>query len=158
MTQRLAPRPGGTPGQVARFLVVGSASVVVDLTVYALLTALSPLPWGAAKGLSYAAGVVVGYFGNKFWTFQSASRSAGEPAMYLTLYALTLALNIGCNQLALAALGQQFKLASFLFATGITTVTNFLGMKLVAFRRGIEQRQMDQRSVTSDACLLTPDP
>lgn len=151
MTQHLAPELRETRGQIARFLVIGGASVAVDLAVYAILTAFTPLSWAAAKGLSYAAGVVVGYFGNKFWTFQSASRSVGEPALYLMLYALTLALNIGCNQLALAALGPQFKLGAFLFATGITTVTNFLGMKLVAFRGGIEQRQMAQRYVTPDS-------
>ena len=142
MTLKLPPGVSETRGQIARFLVVGGASVAVDLAVYAILTALTPLFWAAAKGLSYAAGVVVGYFGNKFWTFQSASRSAGEPALYLVLYTFTLALNIGCNQLALTMLGPQFKLASFLFATGITTVVNFLGMKLVAFRRGIELRQL----------------
>jgi putative flippase GtrA len=123
-----------TRRQLARFLVVGSASVAVDLAVYALLTAVTPLAWGLCKGASYAAGVVVGFFGNKFWTFKSGRRGVSEPVMYLLLYSLTLLLNIGCNQLALALLGPPQKLAAFVFATGVTMVANFLGMKFVTFR------------------------
>jgi putative flippase GtrA len=133
-------KPPETRRQIARFLVVGSASVAVDLGIYALLTAVTPLAWGLSKGLSYAAGVVVGFFGNKFWTFESARKSAAEPAMYLLLYALTLLLNIGCNQLALTVLGSEQKLLAFIFATGVTMVTNFLGMKFVTFRRGIQEQ------------------
>ena len=133
--------PGGTCIQIARFLVVGSASVAVDLAVYALLTAITPLAWGVSKGISYAAGVVVGFFGNKFWTFESARKSVAEPVLYLALYGCTLVLNIGCNQAALALLGSRQKLLAFLLATGVTMVTNFLGMKYVAFRRGIETQR-----------------
>jgi putative flippase GtrA len=138
----LAPRkPPETRRQIARFLIVGSSSVAVDLGLYALLTSYTPLAWGLCKGVSYAAGVAVGFFGNKFWTFESPRRSAAEPALYLLLYAGTLLLNIACNQLALAAFGPHHRLLAFLLATGVTMVTNFLGMKFVAFRRGIEVRQ-----------------
>lgn len=132
---------GNTRRQVARFLVVGTLSVIVDFGVYTLLTSFAPLPWGLAKGISYASGVVVGFFGNKFWTFQSPRRRASEPALYLLLYSGTLLLNIGCNQAALWLLGAPLKLVAFLFATGVTTLTNFLGMKYVAFRRGIEEQK-----------------
>src|SRR5262245_3391584 len=144
---RLPPKPPETRRQITRFLVVGSASVAVDLAVYWLLTHFAPLAWALCKGISYAAGVVVGFFGNKFWTFESARRSAAEPAMYLALYGCTLLLNIVCNQLALAILGSPQKLVAFLLATGVTMVTNFVGMKFVAFRRGIQDRTQ----------LLTPD-
>jgi putative flippase GtrA len=143
-----------TPGQVARFLVVGTSSVAVDLATYALLTALTPLAWSAAKGLSYAAGVFVGFFGNKFWTFGSRRRSPAEPAMYLALYACTLLVNIAINHLALSLLGNEFRLTAFLAATGVTMVANFLGMKLFAFRRGIEERR---RAAISGPHFLNPE-
>ena len=114
--------------------------MAVDLTVYALLTSTTSLAWGICKGTSYAAGVVVGFFGNKFWTFESARRSAAEPALYQALYGCTLLLNIACNQLALAGAGSEQKLIAFLVATGVTMVTNFFGMKFIAFRRGIRER------------------
>jgi putative flippase GtrA len=138
-----SPKPPDTRRQIARFLVVGGASVAVDLGFYALLTAVTPLAWGLSKGLSYSAGVVVGFFGNKFWTFESPRRSAAEAAMYLLLYAGTLLLNIVCNQLALSALGPEYKLIAFLFATGVTTIANFVGMKFVAFRQGMQMRNAE---------------
>lgn len=134
---------GDTRRQIARFVVVGSTSVAVDLGLYALLTTLTPLAWGLCKGVSYAAGVVVGFFGNKFWTFESPRRSAAEPAMFLLLYAATLVLNIICNQLALSALGPERKLVAFLFATCVTMITNFFGMKFVTFRQGIQMRKAE---------------
>ena len=157
--QELASRkPPDTRRQIARFLVVGTTSVAVDLGIYALLTAVAPLPWGISKGLSYAAGVVVGFFGNKFWTFESARKSAAEPVLYLALYGCTLLLNIGCNQLALAMLGSDQKLTAFLLATGVTMVTNFLGMKFVTFRRGIQMRSAEcvMRSENNPPPLRTP--
>lgn len=131
-----------TRKQLLRFLVVGSTSVAVDLLVYRLLGA-TWLSRDAAKGVSYLAGVVVGFFGNKWWTFESARRSAAEPILYLAVYAVTLAVNVGCNRAALAVLGEGRGLWAFLLATGVTTVLNFLGMKLVTFRRGIDQRRQE---------------
>ena len=148
-----------TRRQITRFLFVGGASVAVDLGIYTLLTSFTPLAWGVSKGVSYAAGVVVGFFGNKFWTFESRRRSAAEPAMYGALYALTLLLNIACNQLALSALGPQRKLIAFVFATSVTMVTNFLGMKFVAFRRASElqhrlQSQDPLSEIQNDQCKM----
>lgn len=129
-----------TRKQLLRFLVVGGTSVAVDFVVYRWLAAVA-VPPDAAKGGSYLAGVVVGFFGNKWWTFESARRSAAEPLLYLALYAVTLAVNVACNRAALAVLGSQATLLAFLLATGVTTVLNFLGMKKLAFRQGIAERR-----------------
>ncbi|MEX2187082.1 MAG: GtrA family protein [Pirellulales bacterium] len=128
-----------TRKQLLRFLVVGSTSVAVDFAAYRMLAAGLPSR-DIAKAVSYLAGVVVGFFGNKWWTFESARRSATEPISYLALYAATLAVNVACNRAALVVLGENGGAWAFLFATGITTVLNFLGMKLVTFRRGIDER------------------
>ena len=131
-----------TRKQLLRFLVVGSTSVAVDFAVYrALVAAL--WPWDIAKGASYMAGVVVGFFGNKCWMFESSRRSAAEPVSYLVLYAITLAVNVACNRAALIALGDGAGPWAFVFATGVTTVLNFLGMKLVTFRRGVDDRRAE---------------
>lgn len=128
--------------QLLRFLVVGSTSVAVDFLVYRLLSA-GLLSRDVAKAVSYLAGVVVGYFGNKWWTFESARRSAAEPILYLAFYAGTLAVNVACNRAALAILGEKRGVWAFLFATGVTTVLNFLGMKRVTFRRGVDDRRQE---------------
>ncbi len=128
--------------QLLRFLVVGTSSVAVDFVAYRLLLA-SAWPWDVAKGASYLAGVVVGFFGNKWWTFESSRRSAAEPILYFVLYSITLAVNVVCNRGALFALGEGGGVWAFLFATGVTTVLNFLGMRFVTFRRGVEDRRTE---------------
>jgi putative flippase GtrA len=127
-------------GRVARFVVIGCASVAIDLAVYRLLAgATSP---HAAKAVSYVAGMAVGFVGNKFWTFGSRRRSAAEPATYLGLYAVTLGVNVAANAGVLAVLPGE-TLFAFLAATGLTTVLNYLGLRLLTFRRGVAERDAD---------------
>ncbi len=131
---------------------MGSTSVLVDGLVYRGLAVATGLSLDAGKGVSYLAGVVVGFAGNKFWTFESSRRTVAEPISYLTLYAVTLLVNIVCNRLALSVLGTGQALWAFLFATGVTTVLNFLGMRLITFRKGIAQRRCaSQQTSTPEA-------
>src|SRR5215471_16694432 len=138
--------------QLSRFLVVGVASVATDLAVYRLLVSMAGLPLDVAKGLSYWAGVVVGFFGNKWWTFRSSRRSWAEPFSYAALYAVTMLVNIACNRGVLAALGSNWVAMpiAFLFATGVTTVLNFLGMRLFTFRKGVSDRLQRESDVRSE--------
>ncbi|MBK7406418.1 MAG: GtrA family protein [Phycisphaerales bacterium] len=120
----------------------------MDLSVYAALTRLLGIGTVPAKGMSYCAGMAIGFVGNKLSTFESAGRSMVEPITYVALYALSLGVNIVCNE-GVLRLGHAFdmlpedrlRLVAVLFATGVTTVLNFLGMRLVTFRRGIAARR-----------------
>lgn len=148
--------------QLRRFLLIGLSSVAVDLSAYALFTHWLHLPTAPSKGVSYVLGMIVGFVGNKLWTFRSARRSAAEPITYVVLYAVTLAVNIGVNEGILAA-GRalleapadrvQKLVAAFaaLTATGITTILNFLGMRLVTFRAGIDERRSAARAASEPA-------
>jgi putative flippase GtrA len=134
-----------TAKQIRRFLVIGVLSVLTDFAVYTLLTHLGLLT-SLSKGVSYLAGMVVGFIGNKLWTFESARRSAAEPVIYIVLYTITLGVNVLVNSLGLLVLDDWLALESakglaFLAATGVTTVLNFIGMKWVTFRVGVRQRR-----------------
>lgn len=121
--------------------MVGATSVLTDLAVYALLLRTGAVGVSAAKGCSYLAGVAIGFALNKRWTFESSRRSAPEAIRYLLLYGATFAVNIACNNLALALFGAESHGVAFLLATAVTTVLNFLGMRLFAFRVGIADRR-----------------
>ena len=123
-----------------RFLVVGTLAVLVDATIYYALAAGLDFGANAAKAVSYLAGVAVGFLLNKRWTFASARPAPGEGATYLALYAVTLGVNVVCNRAVLTLLGGRWTALAFLVATGVTTVINFLGMRLVTFRKGINER------------------
>ena len=126
-----------TRKQVARFLMIGSLSAATDLGGYYFLTSLGVFT-GAAKGLSFVAGMVLGWLGNKFWTFESRQRSLAEPVGYLFLYAATLCTNILGNSFLLWGLRDQLPaswtkgLAAFL-ATALSAALNFLGLRFVVF-------------------------
>jgi putative flippase GtrA len=125
--------------QVLRFVCVGGASVLLDLAAYMLLCGV--LDRASAKGISYLCGMLLGFVGNKYWTFSSRSRSVSEPVTYVVLYALTLGVNVLLNSGSLVLIRgfceseQAAQLWAFFIATGTTTVLNFAGMKYVAFRQ-----------------------
>ena len=129
-----------TARQLRRFVVVGLVCVVADLSVYTALTDRLGIQPTTAKAISYLAGVAVGFGLNKRWTFRSSRRTWREPISYLLLYAATLGINVACNNFILALL-PNWRLLAFLFATGVTTVINFVGMRLVTFRKGIAERR-----------------
>jgi putative flippase GtrA len=125
--------------QLRRFLCIGGTSAAVDLLVYLLLYgSLSSSP---AKGISYMAGMLVGFIGNKFWTFESRRKCVTEPASYILLYGVTLIVNIAVNGGVLQLLYSYSveprfaRIAAFLAATGLTTILNFVGLKFLTFRQ-----------------------
>jgi putative flippase GtrA len=127
--------------QLLRFLVIGSSCVLVDLGIYGLLASQFGLRLDVAKAISYWAGVVVGFIGNKFWTFRSPQKSLREPLGYFALNCVSMVANIGCNRAVLIILGPNAIAPAFLFATGVTTCMNFVGMRFLVFRRGIQSRE-----------------
>jgi putative flippase GtrA len=134
--------PAGRPERrrMVRFAVVGGTSVLVDFLAYRFLSAeLSP---NLAKGCSFAAGMVVGFIGNKYWTFESKKSTAGEPITYIGLYAVTLAVNIAVNAVTLGLTGWNG--FAFLAATGTTTVLNYLGLRWLTFRAAVDENDARQ--------------
>jgi putative flippase GtrA len=123
--------------QVLRFGLIGGGSTTIDLLAYMSLS--TGMSWYLAKGISYVLGMVFGYIGNKFWTFESAKRGVNEPLLYCVVYATTLVVNIVTNSASYETcvwlgMGAGFaKLFAFLVATGLTTVLNFLGLKYITF-------------------------
>jgi putative flippase GtrA len=134
-----------TAKQIRRFIVIGVLSVLIDLTVYTLLTRRG-LMWDVSKGISYVSGMVFGFIFNKLWTFQSARRSPAEPIVYVVLYTATLGVNVLVNRLVIVVASAWLPLGAvkglaFLVATGLCTVLNFVGLKWITFRVGVRQRR-----------------
>jgi len=134
-----------TARQIRRFIVIGVLSVLTDWTVYGLLMPLGVTKY-PAKGIGYVSGMIVGFIGNKLWTFESARRSAAEPFTYIMLYAITLGVNMVVNGVLLDLLVLWLSYAwawraALFVATAVTTVLNFVGMKWITFRVGVRQRR-----------------
>lgn len=117
------------------FLVVGVTTVLIDFSVYTLLTRLVGVPVDIAKAISFLAGTVFAYFANRFWTFSAAQPSANSVVRFAVLYGSTLGANVLINKLLLQALAHLpfCTQAAFVGATGTSAVLNFIGMKWFVF-------------------------
>ncbi|MGL4289428.1 MAG: GtrA family protein [Phreatobacter sp.] len=119
--------------QLARFLVVGGLTVLVDLAVYWLLLWLGATV-APAKTAGFIAGTLFSYVANRAITFR-AQGGAGVALRFIAVYLTTLLVNVGANTATVAVMGHdQIGLAmAFLLATAISATLNFIGMKYLVF-------------------------
>lgn len=117
--------------ELPRFLVAGFSAVGTDLLVYWLL--LHFMGHTPAKAISFISGTFVAFIINKYWTFEKKEHSYIEILKFIMLYLITLAINVGVNQLSLIILPGYVAFA-FLAATGTSTVLNFIGQKWWVFK------------------------
>ena len=121
-------------GELLRFLVVGGTVVALDCLVYFGLLWLVPsinVSW--AKAIAFIAGAALSFVLNRGFVFRADGSAQQQILPFVALYAVGLALNTAVNALALR-LGAP-KPFAWLCATGTSTISNFLGMKLIVFRR-----------------------
>jgi putative flippase GtrA len=121
--------------QLARFVLVGALSFLVDYGVYRIELAAGV--WvHLAKALSFVAGTTTAYLLNRRWTFR-ASGGRTQFAAFVLLYSSTFVVNVGVNALALHLLpAWPVRItAAFVLAQGTATAINFLVQRLLIFRR-----------------------
>ena len=117
-----------------RFLVVGVISTVINYSIYFLLIRGFEINYLVSSASGFLAGVAVGYFLNKNWTYSvSQPTNILMVARYLAVYVLSLVAGLAF----LYVLVDKFSvhpLAANVAAIMLTTCTNFLGTKFFAFR------------------------
>lgn len=121
-----------TKAELLRFLFVGGLAVVIDATFYFLFTKFEILDPSWAKRVSFLIGSSWAFFMNKIFTFRQSKFRVSQPITFGIVYMAGFLLNsilhdILLNMTSLATL-------SFLFATGVSTCTNFVGLKWIVFR------------------------
>lgn len=126
-----------TRGELSRFLAIGGLTVLVDFATYRLLLALA-IPVAQCKTVGFVTGTIFAYFANRHWTFAATTAHRASVPRFVTLYAVTLGINVGANALFLGLL-TSFAPATtaipvaFAGATGLSAALNFVGMKLFVF-------------------------
>ncbi|MEI6730029.1 MAG: GtrA family protein [Pseudomonadota bacterium] len=121
--------------EAAIFLIVGSLTVLIDFLSYRGLVFYG-LETSPAKASGFLIGTIFAYFANRHWTFAHKNHKKGSAWRFAGLYATTLTANVGVNKMILHFLtGFSFSVQiAFLFATGVSTILNFLGMKFFVFK------------------------
>ena len=117
----------------ARFLVVGGSSTLLDFVIYMLLSTKVDIT--ISKCISMSISSIYSFFINKNWTFSDSEKITIVLALK---YILCVLINIGVNTLVntLTFSITNNKTISFIIATGIAMIVNFVIQKEVVFRGG----------------------
>lgn len=120
--------------EVARFLIVGGTTVLIDLFFYFILIYMGfdiPL----SKGVSFSVGTIFAYFANRNYTFQSSMGGFFRFTVFILLYLSTLAVNVVSNEIVIKLTSQinSSLMIAFLIATSLSATLNFIGMKYIIF-------------------------
>ena len=129
-----APAEFGLATQLTRFVLTGGLAALVDYGSYQAMLATGM--WiHLAKALAFVLGTLTAYLINRRWTFRSSGGGA-RFASVMMLYAITFAVQVGCNAAMLALLPDsawRITLA-FVVAQGTATCINFVVQRAVIFR------------------------
>lgn len=139
--------------QLIKFVLIGVSNTLLDLLVTFALNAVFGIYY-LAKIVGYACGIANSYFWNSRWTFrEERRRDLKEIVLFVTVNLVTLGLSLllqwllrdklhldawwmgamGENLLTKLINGERFCL---LLSSGAALLLNFVGNKLLVFRRG----------------------
>ncbi|OGD86369.1 hypothetical protein A2870_00630 [Candidatus Curtissbacteria bacterium RIFCSPHIGHO2_01_FULL_41_11] len=130
--------------QLAKFALVGVLNTAIDFGALNFLIARTGVVSGpliiALNATSFSLAVINSYFWNKGWVFPE-----GKKSNFLTFFAVTLvglAINSGVVFILTTFVSPVFVTSSKLWAnlakvlaTGLSLVWNFLGYRLIVFKR-----------------------
>lgn len=122
--------------QLVRYLIVGCAGVGIDALLYVFFLHVVGLSIPVAKTIGVVAGVIYGYFAHCRITF-SARMTWWSAFAYCILYIVSIVQNVVTNSVLAVTLPERWYplTVAFLAATAISVVINFIGMKLVVFKK-----------------------
>ena len=125
--------------QFRSFFIVGIIAFSIDISFYYFLTSIE-VSVNISKGISFLLGTVFGYFVNSIFTFKVLSLKTILFLRYLSVYILSMILNIFINEQVFIFLhksmitDQMVKLFSVIFATICSMIFNFVSLKLYVYR------------------------
>jgi putative flippase GtrA len=137
--------------QMVKYGIVGGLNTLITLVLYYLLTKALHVQADAANAAGYVAGFINSFFLNKFWTFKSRGDWKKESLVFLLVFLVCYAIQLGSFQLF--KLFFRWDLVAFVYhlplidrflktpedwaiwpAMVIYTLAGFVGNKLVTFR------------------------
>lgn len=120
--------------QAIKFGLVGVLNTAVTFLGFLLLHRALGVNEYLANAVSYALGLVNGFFWNKFWTFRSPRFDLAEIGLFLLVFLVCYGIQLAAYR-GLRLLGLRPELAQALAMVAYTAL-NFCGNKLITFRKG----------------------
>jgi putative flippase GtrA len=124
--------------EVAKFVLVGGFADIVDIKLFLIIFIFLPFA-SFVKALTFLVAVTIKYIGNKNWTFTKNENAVirKELSSFLYITAIGLFINVGVFYCAtlLAPKTQLWTEISIIIAVLATAIFNFLGYKLIVFKK-----------------------
>jgi len=123
-----------------RFLLVGLCSVTIDFLFYYIFIHLNFLDPNNSKRLSFILGASFAFFANRSFVFKVEERKITQYIYFSILYFTSFIFNSLVHDYTY--LFTKIIFLSFLVATGVSTIINFIGQKFIIFKK-IETNKND---------------
>lgn len=117
--------------ELLRYALVGGIAVGIDAGVYYLLNLFTAIDVSWIKRTSFVVGGIWSFFANKYFTFRQKELRVFEPVIFFIVILIGFFINSVTHDLVYWLTNS--KIISFLIATGVSTITNFVGHKLITF-------------------------
>jgi putative flippase GtrA len=119
--------------QAARFLVIGFISTAINYSLFLILFLSGFFNYLFSSGLGYISGMIFGFYYNRKVTFYSKEGIKKSLLVYLIVYIGSLLISLYLLDLFVEKYNSDVLLTNLLLLI-LTTLTNFFGVKIFAFR------------------------
>jgi putative flippase GtrA len=119
--------------QFLKFIVIGVFSTIINYACFYALMKFFSLNYLLASATGFIAGTLAGYGLNKSWTFGVSNSQDKYIFKYFLVYCISLILSVIVLKGLVSLLLMKPELANVI-VIGMTTCTNFLGVKFLVFK------------------------
>ncbi|MDA9817576.1 GtrA family protein [Flavobacteriaceae bacterium] len=117
--------------QLASYSTIGFVSLVIDASVYIILSDIFIVSKSLSKIISFIIASVNSFLGNKIFTFRLKSFNYKEPIKFILLYSVSLIANSSTHDFFLKIFDGFLP---FVISTIVSVIINFTGQKLWVFK------------------------
>ena len=119
--------------EIYKFIIIGIIAVSIDAFVYYLLGNFEFFSYEISKRISFICGAVFAFFFNRSYVFQIKHKNIGQILGFTILYLISFLCNAFSHDFVLYKI--DIPAVSFIFATAVSTIINYLGQKFIIFRK-----------------------
>ena len=119
--------------QFVKFCLIGIGNSIVNYSVFFILLFFIGINYLISSGTGYISGTFLGYFLNRKYTFHSREEHKKTIPLYYLVYFFSLVFTIFSMKFLVDYIGIS-PYVSKVGVIGMTTLINFIGTKLVAFK------------------------
>lgn len=124
-----------TNRKLIRFIIAGAICTILDFVIYYVLSIKIKITY--AKLISTTVAAVFSLIINKNWTFEYGNRIDIMLLLrYLLCQCMNITINVTINTMVYYV--TQLKVVSFIVATGIATIVNYILQKVFVFNEKYE--------------------